>query len=184
MQREPHPATVSRIPRVSRRLLLAGSATAAASLALGAGIEHMAEQATQTRSGPDQEVIVKVASPMDWFAVTTVAALAHSAVKFRVEMLNGARLLTGYVLRSDGTNGLASEKGKIIALSAACTHKGCIVNWSDSDRKFHCPCHDGVFMEDGSVDAHTSSWLYIDSLPALEAREEDNGQISVRMPKS
>lgn len=185
MQRAPHLAAVPRKPRVSRRFLLAGSATVAASVALGAGIDRMIEQTTQITSVSNHEVVVKVASPMHWFPVTTVDELATSAVKFSVETLGGARLLTGYVLRSDGSNGAASEKGKIIALSATCTHKGCIVNWSNSDRKFHCPCHGSTFLQDGGVDTpHTSSWIYLEDLPTLEVREESNGQVSVRMPAS
>jgi Rieske Fe-S protein len=185
MQHDSRPIALPRKARVSRRLLLTGSATVAASVALGAGIDHIVERKQQT--GPDandtnQEIVVKVASPLDWFPVTTVATLATSAVKFRVESLNGAKLFTGYVVRADSTT---SEQGKIIALSAACTHKGCIVDWSATDHKFHCPCHGGTFTQDGGVDTtQTSSWLYLDPLPMLEAREEANGQVSVRMPAS
>jgi menaquinol-cytochrome c reductase iron-sulfur subunit len=32
-----------------------------------------------------------------------------------------------------------------------CTHLGCPVNWKASARLFLCPCHGGVFYEDGSV---------------------------------
>jgi Rieske Fe-S protein len=187
MQREPRPTTLPvgspRKLRVSRRMLLAGGATAAASVALGAGVEHMAEQMTkQSTQKVGQEVVITVDSPMHWFAVTTLAEMGNQAVKFRVETLNGARLLTGYVVRSDGTNGQASAKDKIIAMSAACTHKGCIVNWSGSDRQFHCPCHNGVFTQDGGVATETSPLLYMDSLPTLEVQVDDNGKISVRMP--
>ncbi|HEX9495399.1 MAG TPA: Rieske 2Fe-2S domain-containing protein [Candidatus Limnocylindria bacterium] len=32
-----------------------------------------------------------------------------------------------------------------------CTHLGCPVDWRASARLFLCPCHGGVFYEDGSV---------------------------------
>ena len=41
--------------------------------------------------------------------------------------------------------------GHLHALSAACTHKGCTVTWSNADRTWHCPCHGSIFAADGSV---------------------------------
>jgi cytochrome b6-f complex iron-sulfur subunit len=38
-----------------------------------------------------------------------------------------------------------------LALSAVCTHKGCIVDWDTKGRVFHCPCHKGGFDERGNV---------------------------------
>jgi len=32
-----------------------------------------------------------------------------------------------------------------------CTHLGCPVRWVASARLFLCPCHGGVFYDDGSV---------------------------------
>jgi Rieske Fe-S protein len=174
-------------PRLPRRLLLAGSVTAAASLMVGAGAEHMVDKAMQhaqqtsvVPGGP--EVTIKLETLMDWFPVTTVAEVGNQAVKFRAEDQRGALSLTGYVVRSDGTNGNRAEKDQIIAMSAACTHKGCIVEWSGADRKFHCPCHGGIFAEDGGIDAGSSS-LYLSPLPRLDVKVE-NGQIYVRMPAS
>jgi len=37
----------------------------------------------------------------------------------------------------------------IAALSTACTHLGCTLNWIDSDRKFKCPCHGSGFSQLG-----------------------------------
>ncbi len=37
------------------------------------------------------------------------------------------------------------------AISALCTHKGCVVRWDDVSRVFHCPCHEGLFDEEGNV---------------------------------
>lgn len=173
--------------RVSRRLLLTGGATAAASMAVGAGLDHMMAQAAENGSAPQgsvsQGITVKVSSPTNWFPVTTVAEMGTQAVKFRAEGTNGTLCLTGYVVRSDGTNGNSAEKGKVIAMSAACTHMGCIVQWSNTDRRFHCPCHGGVFAEDGGIDEGSSS-LYLNPLPRLDVKVDDDGKIYVRMPTS
>lgn len=37
------------------------------------------------------------------------------------------------------------------AYSLVCTHLGCIVKWETSKRDFHCPCHAGIFDENGQV---------------------------------
>lgn len=37
------------------------------------------------------------------------------------------------------------------AFSAICTHLGCLVKWNGEKKQFQCPCHAGVFDENGSV---------------------------------
>ena len=37
------------------------------------------------------------------------------------------------------------------ALSAVCTHLGCIVKWKKGRRQFFCPCHGGRFDVEGRV---------------------------------
>ena len=41
--------------------------------------------------------------------------------------------------------------GAIIALSAVCTHLGCIVQWEKDKQSFLCPCHAGRYSPDGVV---------------------------------
>src|SRR6266849_1764132 len=115
-------------PRVSRRALLAGGAAAvAASLTLGAGIEHMVEQATQPATGGSVQAWPTPIVPADvssiWFPVATLAELGDSAIRFATDSI------VGYVIRNDGDNGESMKEGPIIAMSAACTHMGCIVQW-------------------------------------------------------
>jgi Rieske Fe-S protein len=39
----------------------------------------------------------------------------------------------------------------LVAMSAQCTHQGCIVKWQPDRRLFSCPCHQGLFDERGNV---------------------------------
>ncbi len=41
--------------------------------------------------------------------------------------------------------------GSLSALSAVCTHLGCIVRWEAKQGEFLCPCHGGRFATDGKV---------------------------------
>lgn len=46
---------------------------------------------------------------------------------------------------------LQTEAGEFTALSAVCTHLGCIVQWKEAQKEFLCPCHAGRFAPDGRV---------------------------------
>ncbi|MCH9652702.1 MAG: ubiquinol-cytochrome c reductase iron-sulfur subunit [Planctomycetes bacterium] len=46
----------------------------------------------------------------------------------------------------------ASET-EFIAFSINCRHLGCPVRWVDDPKLFMCPCHGGVYYEDGTVAA-------------------------------
>ncbi len=161
----------------SRRALLAGGAAIAASLVAGAAIDHVAEETTHPQTpapaGAYNTPLVPASIATTWLFVTTLAGLGDKAVRFATDSI------VGYVIRQDGDDG---KEGQIIALSASCTHMGCIVQWQDSDRKFHCPCHGGLFNEYGNVDAGASSKLYLRPLPRLKTKVEQ-GNIYVKVPK-
>jgi glycine/D-amino acid oxidase-like deaminating enzyme/nitrite reductase/ring-hydroxylating ferredoxin subunit len=57
------------------------------------------------------------------------------------------------VLRVDGDNVAAfrDAAGKLHAVSAVCTHMGCLVGWNETDRSWDCPCHGSRFETDGTV---------------------------------
>jgi len=52
-----------------------------------------------------------------------------------------------------GATGVVVRKanGDLVALSAVCTHLGCIVQWQKERQDFLCPCHAGRYTADGAV---------------------------------
>jgi cytochrome b6-f complex iron-sulfur subunit len=44
-----------------------------------------------------------------------------------------------------------NDATKVLAVNAACTHKGCVVVWNSASKEFVCPCHDAKFAADGAV---------------------------------
>jgi Rieske Fe-S protein len=67
---------------------------------------------------------------------------------------------------------LIEGPGGVTMLSALCTHAGCIVEWSASERNFMCPCHASTFDLAGSVLTGPAPR----PLPELAVRVED-GQV-------
>jgi Rieske Fe-S protein len=54
----------------------------------------------------------------------------------------GARVL----ITRQGDEGTAED---FLALSSTCPHLGCQVHWEEANRRFFCPCHNGVFTPEG-----------------------------------
>ena len=46
---------------------------------------------------------------------------------------------------------LIREENKVVALSAVCTHLGCIVKWEEENKRLFCPCHAAIFDVNGNV---------------------------------
>lgn len=57
------------------------------------------------------------------------------------------------ILSIDGEDVAAfrDESGSIRAVSAVCTHMGCLVGWNPNDRTWDCPCHGSRFSLEGDV---------------------------------
>jgi glycine/D-amino acid oxidase-like deaminating enzyme/nitrite reductase/ring-hydroxylating ferredoxin subunit len=60
---------------------------------------------------------------------------------------------TGAVLRvgAERCAVYRDDAGAVHAVSARCTHLGCIVHFNDAERAWECPCHGSRFAIDGSV---------------------------------
>jgi Rieske Fe-S protein len=181
-------------PTVSRRSLLTSGAAIAASLTIGGGIEHAIEQAQVNNNPPEPPAppqpttiahstpLVPTTAPSTWHVVAQLADLGDNAIRFTTDTV------VGYVLRNTGKGSnydesTARDDDQIIAMSAACTHMGCIVQWQHSDRKFHCPCHGGIFDENGDGVVAPGSIRYLLPLPRLETKVE-NDKVYVYVPIS
>lgn len=46
---------------------------------------------------------------------------------------------------------LINSKAGYVALSAVCTHLGCIVDWNEAKAQIMCPCHNAVFDYNGNI---------------------------------
>ncbi|HWC26658.1 MAG TPA: FAD-dependent oxidoreductase [Solirubrobacteraceae bacterium] len=57
-------------------------------------------------------------------------------------------------------------QGELHAVSARCTHLGCIVHWNRAERSWDCPCHGSRFAPDGAV-------LQAPAVKPLEDRSDD-----------
>ena len=107
---------------------------------------------------------------LDLFDATRIKPFASAGefVKGNAEV--AAHLVTGYlaqkphsfdelkpgeaaILKLDGQNvaGYRDEAGALHAVSAVCTHMGCILGWNETDRTWDCPCHGSRFALDGEV---------------------------------
>lgn len=48
-------------------------------------------------------------------------------------------------------DGVSPADGEIHAVSAVCTHMGCLVGWNETDCTWDCHCHGSRFDMAGSV---------------------------------
>jgi Rieske Fe-S protein len=155
-------APPSRRRVVSRRALLAGTLGTAAGLAAGAALATLAEH--QAAESPGADLIGRGGA---WLAVATIDQLAPGGV-LRFTTAN----IAGHLIRK--------TDGSFLALSAACTHLGCLVNWNATDRSFDCPCHDWRYSSTG---APYSASSHYQPLPQLQVRVEgDEVQVYVPAP--
>lgn len=140
--------------RVSRRGLLAGgigaAAAAAIGVAVGAALPHAASQT------PAWTTLINQGSGI-WQAVATTDEIPLGGVKRFV-----TDAVVGFVRHtSEG----------YLALSGACTHMGCLLNWNVGARTYDCPCHGGRFTENGM--SAPSSAVEYNPLPSIQTKVED-----------
>lgn len=184
---EPSPATrgISRPGRFfSRRGLLTGGVAAAATLVIGAGIGYETEknQQTQTPVNPpansqeytNQQLNISAGMPTTWHFVAMLADLGNNAVRFTSDSL------VGYVIRAKNATNATNSADNVIALSASCTHKGCLVQWKNTEHQFNCPCHNAIFDDQGTQKLNGYPYQ-LSPLPRLNTKIEQ-GKVYVEIP--
>jgi cytochrome b6-f complex iron-sulfur subunit len=144
--------------RLSRRTLLQVSGASAAAMAAGI----LVDRALTAEKTPPPNTLV--AGKTWWLPVVSAGSLEPGhAVRFS----SGA--VEGFVINQAGT---------VRAMSAVCTHMGCILKFNQDQQRLDCPCHGASFKLDGSP----MSRDYLSSLPQLRSRVRD-GHIEVEVPE-
>ncbi len=157
--RERPEAESPRAARLSRRaLILSGVGGVAAGVLAALGIERVIR-----RSPPSPPAVALVAK--DRGRWVSVAALSEIPEGRPVRFSAGA--VEGYLVRDGET---------ARALSAVCTHMGCLLNWSTLRDQFECPCHGATFLKGGAPTEKFAARLK--PLPAIQVRVEE-GQVQV-----
>jgi nitrite reductase/ring-hydroxylating ferredoxin subunit len=68
----------------------------------------------------------------------------------RINSLQGGQgIVAGIGARYFGIH--RDDDGQLQAVSARCTHLGCLVGWNQADRTWECPCHGSQFAADGTL---------------------------------
>jgi glycine/D-amino acid oxidase-like deaminating enzyme/nitrite reductase/ring-hydroxylating ferredoxin subunit len=118
------------------------------------------------------------------FDATRIKPLAGAKSFIAENVGTGAQLVGGYVqgrgrsldevpagaaaiLKLDGkrTAVFRDEGGRVHAVSAVCTHLGCVLGWNPIDRTWDCPCHGSRFALDGTV-IHGPATTSLERTPA------------------
>lgn len=85
----------------------------------------------------------------DWIDVMPEDELKAGEIK---ETRFKCRVEDGYqIVEREYVVFLKRYPDRIIAFDPACTHLGCRILYKGEQKKFLCPCHGGVFDEDGKV---------------------------------
>jgi glycine/D-amino acid oxidase-like deaminating enzyme/nitrite reductase/ring-hydroxylating ferredoxin subunit len=107
---------------------------------------------------------------LDIFEATRIKPVAGAGEFVKENAEVAAHLVSGYlsrkpksydelapgdaaILKIDGDNVAAYRDtgGTVHAVSAVCTHMGCLVGWNRTDKTWDCPCHGSRFALSGEV---------------------------------
>jgi nitrite reductase/ring-hydroxylating ferredoxin subunit len=150
--------------RIPRRALLAGAAGAVAAGVVGAVADNALSSGTRPRFAATGEILP---TNGQWVAVAAAGDVAGGQVK---------RFTTATTI------GFVTERdGALSAVSGACTHQGCLLQFNQTARRLDCPCHRTAFGVDGKL-----MFSQLDKLPAalpqIQVRNRQ-GQVEAFLPK-
>ena len=147
--------------QVRRRRILRTAAVAAGALVAGGAADRLQQSAA---SAPTSQALVPDTG--SWRAVGAASALAAGqAMRFSTEEVHGI---------------LVNEAGQVRALSAVCTHLGCLLSINAEAHRLDCPCHEVAFSWSGSVLYHRLERQPA-ALPRIPSRVRQ-GMIEVLLP--
>lgn len=96
--------------------------------------------------------IIKKPKP-EWRVVGAVDGFKVGGDYVKVDYVNTSPLPWAGVTAQSAAWLRRESEDKFIAFSVNCAHLGCPVRWIEGAKLFMCPCHGGVYYEDGSVAA-------------------------------
>jgi cytochrome b6-f complex iron-sulfur subunit len=147
--------------RMTRRGLLQAGGLAAAAAAAGVVVDRAVEHGGTT-SSPDTLAV----DGGTWHVVVAAEELpVGRAMRFSTGKVEGV------VVNRGG--------GDFLALSAVCTHLGCILQLNADAGRLDCPCHNAAFGLGGDV-LHHARTAALRPLPRIPARVRD-GQVEVHV---
>ena len=150
--------------RLPRRALLAGAAGAVAAGVVGAVAER-----SLTSNPAAHPVATGAIEPDDgqWVSVATTGDVSGGQVR---------RFATA------STVGFVSEReGTLSAVSGACTHQGCLLQFNETAGRLDCPCHRTAFGVDGKL-MFSQLETPPATLPEIKVRSRD-GQVEAFLPR-
>ena len=153
------------LPKLSRRYFLAGAfGTLGAGVTAAIGVPIVAFVLSPLLK-EEPEAWRDIGTPDDYERGTTtqVTFQQTSSVPWSGQTSKGSAWLR------------RNQDGSFQAFAINCTHLGCPVRWEAGARLFMCPCHGGVFYEDGRVAAPPPK----DPLPQHETRIVD-GRLEIK----
>ena len=82
-----------------------------------------------------------------------VAMVRDRVLNAKIGKIEGIAPGEGRIVKHGGKQVAVScgPSGELTAVSAVCTHLGCIVGWNPEDRSWDCPCHGSRFTAAGEV---------------------------------
>ena len=148
----------SRVPRLSRRTLLQVSGASAAAALAGVLVDR---NLSRPEVRPPNRLVTANGR---WVPVVTLASLPEGkAMRFSTGAVEGF---------------VVNNAGSVLAMSAVCTHMGCILRFNQPAKSLDCPCHGASFDMNGAP----LNGGYLDSLPRLATRVR-GGSIEVEVPQ-
>ncbi|MGZ5383751.1 MAG: QcrA and Rieske domain-containing protein [Acidimicrobiia bacterium] len=151
---------------VTRRRLLVGSVgVMSGAMAVGIGVPAVLYATGPLREQGAVEEWIRLGSASS--VETGTQTLMKATVERRSGYLTESQEISVFVSTENGTD--------FVAFSNVCTHLGCRVRWVEDRHEFFCPCHNGVFAADGTVQSGPPPR----PLDRFETKVED-GQIFIK----